>query len=121
MQGKRVCGLMLALASVSQAGCMTYTLRAGDPAVPGEEAHHVTVHSIVWGAVHDDIDATGEARCANAGVATVTVTDNFFYTFLNVLTLGFWQPMDVSYQCAVISGPIGDPLPEPLPPPGDEP
>lgn len=103
--------LLLALGAAAQAGCMTYTLRAGDPATQSDRAYHATVHSIVWGAVHDDIDATGEERCANAGVATVTVTDNFFYTFLNVITLGFWQPMDVTYQCAAISGPIGDPLP----------
>lgn len=101
---------LLAIASFAQAGCMTYTLRAGDPTAQSDRSYSTTVHSIAWGAVHDDIDATGQDRCANGGVATVTVTDNFFYTFVNVITLGFWQPMDISYQCAAISGPIGDPL-----------
>jgi hypothetical protein len=91
-------------------GCMSYTLRAGDSDVTPDRAHHVTMHSIVWGAVVDDFDATTQAYCANAGAGTVRVQDNFGYTVLNVLTLGFWHPMDIYFTCAVPSGPIGDPL-----------
>lgn len=91
-------------------GCMSYTLQAGDPDVPVERAHHVTMHSIVWGAVPSDFDATVEQYCANGGAATVRVQDNFGYTLLNVVTLGFWQPMDIYFTCAVQNGPIGDPL-----------
>jgi len=101
---------MILSIAVLASGCMSYTLVAGDPDVTPDRAHHVTLHSIAWGAAGDRFDATTQEYCAGSGAATVRVQDNFGYTVLNVLTLGFWQPMDVYFTCAVPSGPIGDPL-----------
>ncbi len=98
---------LIAIALLSS-GCMTYGLTAGDPAVTPDRAQHHTLHSIAWGAAGDTIDATGQLECANAGVATVRVQDNFGYTLLNVVTLGFWQPIDVWYTCAVPSGTLSN-------------
>lgn len=98
-------GTIAAVALITS-GCMTYRLRAGDAAVTPDRATHVTMHSIAWGAAGDDFDATAEQYCANSGFATIRVQDNFGYTVVNVLTLGFWQPIDVWFTCAVPNGPL---------------
>jgi len=80
-----------------QAGCYHY--RVSSEAVPvGSEAKQATLWSSLWGTRQQNIQ-TGQT-CLSNPTAEVTMSSNFGYALLTVLSLGFVAPMDVEWKCA---------------------
>ena len=81
------------------AGCYHYRVAA--PAFdPATEPQRAVVHSLAWGLVNKPV-TTLARNCANSNALDqVRVSSNLGYTLVTVLTLGFWAPVEVEWQCA---------------------
>jgi hypothetical protein len=80
-----------------QTGCYHYRV-AGEEVPVGSEAKQTTLWSSLWGTRQQNID-TGQT-CLNNPTAEVTMSSNFGYALLTVLSLGFVAPIDVEWKCA---------------------
>lgn len=111
---------ILALCAWAVAGCATYHVyQVGGPVEMGNqpftEWKGKTLHSLVWGAIRQDlpVDNCRLGDGTRTGIEEVRVRANVGATIATVLTLGFWQPLQVSWRCARPQ-PIGGVLePEP--------
>ena len=69
---------------------------------PSTEWEGKTLHALVWGAVRQDLPvencALGDGT--RIGIEEVRVRSNVGTTLATILTLGFWQPLKVSWRCA---------------------
>ena len=80
-----------------QTGCYHYRV-SGEEVPVGSEAKQSTLWSSLWGTRQQNID-TGQT-CLNNPTAEVTMSSNFGYALLTVLSLGFVAPIDVEWKCA---------------------
>ena len=60
----------------------------------GEIETFKTIHVVVG-----TIKTWDEDLCNGAPLAEVSYYPNFLYSLANVVTLGIWKPMKVSYKC----------------------
>jgi hypothetical protein len=86
--------IFIALALWASTGCYHY--RASVPAAPATEPKSATLWSYAWGAVQQNIQPE---NCVANSLQEVTVSSNFGYTLLAVVTLGFVQPAQVEWRC----------------------
>lgn len=77
-------------------GCYRYRTHAPE-VVDGTTPRGETVWSLAWGLAQEvpEVD-----NCRGQGLADVTVVDNFGYSLLTVITLGFVSPKRVEWTCA---------------------
>jgi len=80
-----------------QTGCYHYRVY-GEQVPVGSEAKRATLWSSLWGARQQNINT--DQTCVNNPTAEVTMSGNFGYTLLTVLSLGFVSPIDVEWKCA---------------------
>jgi hypothetical protein len=109
---------LIAAASFGLPSCMHYRVTAieGD----GVLEHRATRHVLLWGIIEEPIyvaanAANPEHRCSSNALQEVTVSTNFGYALITVLTLGIWAPADVEWNCHAgesRSGDFGDLLGE---------
>jgi len=84
------------LGALMASGCYHY--RAAPPdLVPSTEPESRTVWSYAWGLVQQNVQPPS---CQGVGLSEVTVSTNFGFTLLTVLTLGFVSPATVEWRCA---------------------
>ncbi len=102
----RAIGLGLLCAGYAT-GCATYhVFQVGGPLEmgnqPSTEWEGKTLHSLVWGAVRQDlpVENCSLGDGTRTGIEEVRVRSNFGTTIATILTLGFWQPLKVSWRCA---------------------
>ena len=89
----RLAPLLCALAAT---GCYHY--RAAPPDLPSStEPESRTVWSFAWGLIQQNVQPPA---CQGVGLSEVTVSSNFGYTLLTVVTLGFVAPARVEWRCA---------------------
>jgi hypothetical protein len=106
--GKAILFTMLAL-QLATGGCYRYHLLAPEPD-PVVTACQRTVHALAWGLITHDTRATHCEGAVPDSVASaceqsnaidqVQVSSNFGFTLLTVVTLGFWSPVQLRWQCA---------------------
>jgi len=84
-------------------GC--YHVRVNAPGEPATEYNKTTVHSIAWGLVQENLIPDD---CLSGALDEVRVSTNFGYSLINVITLGFWKPMDIEWRCAKTPPPVPD-------------
>jgi hypothetical protein len=96
------------------AGCATYhVFQVGGPREMGNqpltEWKGKTLHSLVWGAIRQDlpVDNCKLGDGTRTGIEEVRVRANFGATMAAILTLGFWRPLQVSWRCARPAPPHG--------------
>lgn len=77
-------------------GCYATRVTVPEPD-PATDFRHETVHSLFWGLIQDDVEATD---CVSNAIDELRVRTNLGYSLLSILTLGFWIPMDVEWRCA---------------------
>lgn len=87
--------------SIGLSSCYSY--RVGTYAQGGSEASKpITVNSYFWGLlkkpaeIHTPICDSLQVN----GVAEVTMSTNFGYALITVVTLGIWSPMKVQWRCS---------------------
>ena len=80
-----------------QTGCYHYRVY-GEQVPVGSEAKRATLWSSLWGTRQQNINT--DQTCVNNPTAEVTMSGNFGYTLLTVLSLGFVSPIDVEWKCA---------------------
>ena len=80
-----------------QTGCYHYRVSGEDVPV-GSEAKQATLWSSLWGTRQQNIN-TG-LTCLSNPTAEVTMSSNFGYALLTVLSLGLVAPIDVEWKCA---------------------
>lgn len=80
-----------------QTGCYHYRV-SGEEVPVGSEAKQTTLWSSLWGTRQQNIH-TGQT-CLDNPTAEVTMSSNFGYALLTVLSLGFVAPIDVEWKCA---------------------
>jgi hypothetical protein len=92
-------------------GCATYHVyQVGGPREMGNqpltEWKSKTLHSLVWGAVRQDlpVDNCRLGDGTRTGIEEVRARANVGATLATVLTLGFWRPLQVSWRCAKPQG-----------------
>lgn len=81
-----------------QAGCYHYTVEkpASDPATVTRSR---TFHAIAWGlVVKPEVARAAECRDGTA-LDNVHVSTNVGYAILTTVTLGFWAPLRMEWQC----------------------
>lgn len=121
----RLLRVSMAALFVGGTGCYQYHLTAPEPD-PLVTSCQRTVHALAWGLITRDTKATYcEQTTVPDSVVTaceqsnaidhVRVSSNFGYTLLTVLTLGFWSPMQLRWQCAKPVEPPGEIGGAPLP------
>ncbi|NOT07101.1 MAG: hypothetical protein HOP28_02755 [Gemmatimonadales bacterium] len=88
-------------------GCATYhvyqikgPLEMGNQ--PLTEWKGKTLHSLVWGAIRQDmpVDNCRLGDGTRTGIEEVRVRSNVGATAAAILTLGFWRPLQVTWRCA---------------------
>lgn len=84
------------LAALLLGGCYRYRTHAPE-VIDGTTPRSETVWSLAWGLAQEQPDVN---NCRGQGLADVTVADNFGYTLITVLTLGFASPKRVEWTCA---------------------
>jgi hypothetical protein len=89
--------LCLSLLLGLQTGCYHYRVY-GEQVPVGSEAKRATLWSSLWGTRQQNINT--DQTCVNNPTAEVTMSGNFGYTLLTVLSLGFVSPIDVEWKCA---------------------
>jgi hypothetical protein len=103
--------------SLLAVGCYRYHLLVPEPD-PVVTACHRTVHALAWGLItHDTRTTHCETGTVPDSVRTVCeqsnaigqlrVSSNFGYSLLTIVTLGFWSPVDLQWQCAKTVEPPG--------------
>jgi hypothetical protein len=80
-----------------QTGCYHYRVY-GEEVPVGSEAKRATLWSSLWGTRQQNINT--DQTCVNNPTAEVTMSSNFGYALLTVLSLGFVSPIDVAWKCA---------------------
>ena len=80
-----------------QTGCYHYRVSGEDVPV-GSEAKQATLWSSLWGARQQNINTS--QTCLSNPTAEVTMSGNFGYALLTVLSLGLVAPIDVEWKCA---------------------
>ncbi len=87
--------LLLAL----QAGCYHY--RVEEPAPdPSTVARSRTFHALAWGLIVKP-EVARAAECENgSALDNVHVSTNLGYALVTTLTLGFWAPLRMEWQCS---------------------
>jgi hypothetical protein len=113
--------LIWALWTASLAGCATYHVyQVGGPRElgnqPSTEWKEKTLHSLVWGAVRQDlpVDNCKLGNGTRTNIEEVRVRSNVGAVTATILTLGFWRPLKVAWRCAKpapIGGTVGAPVP----------
>jgi hypothetical protein len=94
--------LRLALSVSLLTGCATYHVYQVPQNLPMTEWKTKTLHSLVWGAVRQDLPVDN-CRLANGdrtSIEEVRVRANFGATVAAILTLGFWRPLQFGWRCA---------------------
>ncbi|HLL54242.1 MAG TPA: hypothetical protein VK447_11880 [Myxococcaceae bacterium] len=90
--------LRVAVCAVSLfAGSGCYHTRVVIDAQPATDAETRTVNSFAWGLVQENVQPP---NCVSQAMQQVRVDWNFGYSLLTVVTLGFWSPISVQWQCA---------------------
>lgn len=80
-----------------QTGCYHYRVYS-DQVPVGSEAKQAILWSSLWGTRQQNINM--DSTCANNPTAEVTMSSNFGYALLTVLSFGFVSPMHVEWKCA---------------------
>jgi hypothetical protein len=119
-RGRAGVSLSWALCISFLTGCATYHVyQVGGPREMGDqpltEWKSKTLHSLVWGAIRQDLPVNN-CRLGNGtrtGIEEVRVRANFGATVAAILTLGFWRPLQVGWRCAKPPGLRGVLEPEP--------
>jgi hypothetical protein len=100
--------------------CATYHVyQVGGPREMGNqpmtEWKTKTLHSLVWGAIRQDlpVDNCRLGNGTRTGIEEVRVRANFGATVAAILTLGFWRPLQFGWRCAKPPGIGGLLQPEP--------
>ena len=96
MRHRLVVGCLSLLLGV-QTGCYHYRV-SGEDVPAGSEAKQATLWSSLWGTRQQNIN-TGQT-CLSNPTAEVTMSSNFGYAVLTVLSLGLVAPIDVEWKCA---------------------
>lgn len=103
--------LRWALCASLLTGCATYHVyQVGGPLETGNqpltEWKSKTLHSLVWGAIRQDlpVDNCKLGNGTRTGIEEVRARANFGATIATILTLGFWRPLQVSWRCAKPAG-----------------
>ncbi len=86
------------LALINLSGCYGYRVIVNDPD-PVTEYQSETAHSLVWGLIQipQDVVAT---NCHSNSIDEVYIQSNLGYSFVTVLTLGLWAPLEIQWRCA---------------------
>jgi hypothetical protein len=100
---KRSLVLALVLVLGTAPGCYHYRIK--DPESSVSASGKRTVHSLAWGLIQQD---TPTGNCEGKGLAEVRVTTNLGFTLLTIVTLGFWAPAQVEWQCRPPEPPEGE-------------
>ncbi len=102
---------LLALSVCFAAGCATYHVyQVGGPRelgnLPSTEWKSKTLHSLVWGAVRQDlpVDNCKLGNGTRTNIEEVRVRSNVGAITATILTLGFWRPLKFSWRCAKAPG-----------------
>lgn len=94
---RRLTVLGLSLLLAVQTGCYHYRVY-GEQVPVGSEAKQETLWSSLWGTRQQNINT--DKTCLRDPTAEVTMSSNFGYALLTVLSLGFVSPIDVEWKCA---------------------
>lgn len=108
-----MCGKALRLTMVAAQlmtmGCYRYHLLSPEPD-PIVTACQRTVHTLAWGLITRDTrtthcegavpDSVASACRQSNAIDQVRVSSNFGFTLLTILTLGFWAPVELKWNCA---------------------
>ena len=88
-------GLLIIILTISSCSAVKITNQWEAPidGPDGELLRSKTVH-----AVAGTLKTFDEQVC-ETGIAEVYVKPNFFYSLINVVTLGIWQPIRIEYSC----------------------
>jgi peptidoglycan/LPS O-acetylase OafA/YrhL len=87
---------VVALGLTLAVGCYHHRAAAADLA-PATESRSVMLWSFVWGALQQELQPD---NCPKAALQQVTVSSNFAFALLTVVTLGFASPVTVEWRCA---------------------
>lgn len=103
--------LLLPVCVCFAAGCATYHIyQVGGPLEMGNqpltEWKTKTLHSLVWGAIRQDlpVDNCRLGNGTRTNIEEVRVRSNVGAITATILTLGFWRPLKVSWRCARPAG-----------------
>ena len=91
----------------SLSSCYHYRVTAPDP-LPASpmESMTMTVHSLFWGLLPGAQPHLFAKNCTiSNALDEVTMTTNYGYAFVTIVTLGFWAPMDIEWRCAKTTSP----------------
>ncbi len=90
--------IMLSMGVMLTSSCsaVRVTTRGVSPVtnIYGQEERDTTIHVLIGSQKTWDEDL-----CDGGGLAMVTVQPNFFYSLINVVSLGIWSPVKVRYKC----------------------
>ncbi|HSP78724.1 MAG TPA: hypothetical protein VLQ93_09360, partial [Myxococcaceae bacterium] len=67
---------------------------------PATEPQQKTVHTLAWGLLTRPQTVSAVTCAPSNALDQVHVSSNLGYSLLTVLTLGFWAPLRVEWQCA---------------------
>ncbi len=82
-------------------GCYHARVSFPDTAPPGMEPRSETLWSFAWGLSQQNLEPRD---CPSASLSEVTVTTNFGFVILTVVTLGIVSAVHVEYRCAKLTG-----------------
>lgn len=109
---------LLAVSACLLAGCASYHVyQVGGPLETGNqpmtEWKSKTLHSLVWGAIRQDlpVDNCKLGNGTRTNIEEVRIRSNVGAITATILTLGFWRPLNVSWRCAKppgLRGTVGD-------------
>lgn len=98
---------LLAVCACFTAGCASYHVyQVGGPREmgnqPGTEWKEKTLHSLVWGAIRQDlpVDNCKLGNGTRTNIEEVRIRSNVGAITATILTLGFWRPLKVGWRCA---------------------
>ena len=98
---------LLGLCLGSVTGCASYHVyQVGGPLEMGNQPwtdwKSKTLHSLVWGAVRQDlpVDNCRLGNGVRTNIEEVRIQSNVGAVTATILTLGFWRPLKVSGRCA---------------------
>lgn len=76
-------------------GCAHFSLKVAEPN-PGDEYEQATMHTFFWGFYQDNEIAD---TCKSNALDEVRVTTNLGYSFVSLVTLGIWVPIEIRWKC----------------------